>query len=76
VRLTVKTQPPTTVTVVPPPGSGRPVVELGRTPLDAVTGALVGDTIRMVNVERGISYEEVIEYGSPGELKVISKVFR
>jgi hypothetical protein len=76
VRLSVKTNPPTMVTVVPPPGSGRAPIELGRSPLDEATGVFVGDTIRLVNVERGISYEEVIEYGSPGELKLISKVFR
>jgi hypothetical protein len=76
VRLRVLTNPPTAVTIVPPRGSGRATVELGHTPVDAATGAFVGDTIRMVNAEQDITYEEVIEYGRAGDLKLISKTFR
>jgi hypothetical protein len=76
VRVSVKTNPPTTVTVIPAMGSDRPPVELGRTPIDAQHGAYVGDTILLVNEARGVRYEEVIEYGQPNELKLISKVFK
>lgn len=76
VRLSVMSSPPTDVTIVPRPYSKRARIELGHTPIDAQPGACIGDTIRLVNVERGIEYEEVIEYGMPGELKLISKVFR
>jgi hypothetical protein len=76
VRLSVKTNPPTTVRVVPPANSGRPTLELGRTPLDEVSGAQVGDTVVLENVERGIHDEELLEYGRPNELKLISKVYR
>ena len=76
VRLSVKTNPPTLVTVLPRAGGTRSRLELGRTPIDAQPGAFVGDMIRLSNPERGILYEEQIEYGQPNELKLISKVFR
>jgi serine/threonine protein kinase len=77
VRLSVKSNPPVVVTIVPPPGTkSRRQLELGRTPLDEQSGAFVGDTIRLVNDDRGIYYEEIIEYGQPNELKLISKTFK
>jgi len=76
VRLSVKTNPPTTVRVVPPASSGRPTLELGRSPIDAALGAQVGDTVVLENAERGIHDEVLIEYGQPNELKLISKVYR
>lgn len=76
VQLKVITNPPTEVTVIPPPGSGRATAVLGRTPLDASSGAFVGDTVRLTNVAEGIKFDEVIEYGQPNDLKLISKVFR
>ncbi|MFO0600131.1 MAG: protein kinase [Myxococcaceae bacterium] len=77
VRISVKSNPPVVVTVVPPPGvKTRQPLELGRTPLDEISGAFVGDTIRLVNDDRGIYYEEVIEYGQPNELKLVSKTFK
>lgn len=75
VRLSVTTSPPTTVTIVTPADSNRPRLELGRTPLDAVSGAFVGDTVLLVNEEKGIRFEEPIEFGRPDELKTIHKVF-
>jgi serine/threonine protein kinase len=77
VRLSVKSNPPVVVTVIPAPGvQTRKPFELGRTPLDELSGAFVGDTIRLSNDDRGINYEEVIEYGQPNELKLISKTFK
>ena len=77
VRLSVKTNPPTVVTVIPPRGvKNRAPVEFGRTPIDEQSGAFVGDTVLLVNDDRGIRYEEIIEYGQPNELKLISKNFK
>ena len=77
VRLSVKTNPPVQVTVVPPGGvKNRAPLELGRTPIDEQSGAFVGDTVLLVNEDRGIRFEEIIEYGQPNELKLISKVFK
>ncbi len=77
VRLSVKTNPPVVVTVMPPPGvKNRSPLELGRTPIDEQSGAFVGDTVLLVNDDRGIRFEEMIEYGQPNELKLISKVFK
>lgn len=76
VRLSVSTNPPTEITVIPPSGSGRQPLVLGRTPLEEQAGAFVGDTVLMKNGARGIQFEEVIEYGEPNELKRISKSFK
>jgi hypothetical protein len=77
VRLSVKTNPPVQVTVVPPSTvKNRRPLDLGRTPIDEQSGAFVGDTVLLVNEDRGIRYEELIEYGQPNELKLISKVFK
>ncbi|MBL8914424.1 MAG: protein kinase [Archangium sp.] len=77
VRLSVKSNPPVEVFVLPPPGTKvRKQLNLGRTGIDEQSGAFVGDTIRLVNDDLGIYYEEVIEYGQPNELKLISKVFK
>jgi hypothetical protein len=77
VRLSVKSNPPVMVTVVPPPGvKNRQPLDLQRTPIDEQSGAFVGDTVRLINEDRGIFYEEVIEYGQPNELKLISKTFK
>lgn len=77
VRLSVKTNPPVVVTIMPAPGvKNRQPLELGRTPIDEQSGAFVGDTVLLVNEDRGIRYKEVIEYGQPNELKLISKVFK
>ncbi len=77
VRLSVKTNPPVVVTVIPPPGvKNRSPLELGRTPIDEQSGAFVSDTVLLVNEDRGIRYKEVIEFGQPNELKLISKTFK
>jgi adenylyltransferase/sulfurtransferase len=58
------------VTVMPPPtAKNRSKLELGRTPIDEQSGAFVGDTVLLVNDDRGIYFEETIEYGQP---KVVS----
>jgi hypothetical protein len=73
----VKTNPPVIVTVVPPTGAkNRSKLELGRTPIDEQSGAFVGDTVLLVNEDRGIYFEESIEYGQPNDLKLISRVFK
>jgi hypothetical protein len=74
VRLWVTTSPPTTVTILPLDAK-RARVELGRTPLEAVPGAFVHDTVLMVNEANGIRFEEQIEFGRPDELKTIHKTF-
>ncbi len=77
VRLSVSSNPPVMVTVIPgDKAKGRSPMELGRTPIDAQSGAFVGDSVRLVNDDRGINYEETIDYGQPNELKLISKTFK
>lgn len=77
VRLSVTTNPPTQVTVVPPRSvRNRQPIDLGRTPINQLSGAFVGDTVLLSNPDRGIRYEEVIEYGQPNEEKMIDKVFK
>jgi len=78
VRLSVKTNPPMKmVIIIPAPGvKNRQPLELGGTPIDEQSGAFVGDTVRLINDDRGIFYEEVIEFGAPNELKLISKSFK
>ncbi|MFT3707858.1 MAG: serine/threonine-protein kinase [Archangium sp.] len=77
VRLSVKSNPPVSVAVIPPPGTKtRKPLDLGRTGIDEQSGAFVGDTVRLVNEDLGIYYEEIIEYGQPNELKLISKTFK
>ncbi|GMU62751.1 MAG: hypothetical protein AMXMBFR34_45140 [Myxococcaceae bacterium] len=76
-RLTVTTNPPTVVTVQPPRGvKNRQPLELGRTPINEQSGAFVGDTIILENADRGIHYEQVLEYGQPNEHKLIEKEFK
>jgi serine/threonine protein kinase len=77
VRLSVSSNPPVMVTVIPAPGAkNRRPLELGRTPIVEQSGAFVGDTVLLINEDRGIRSEEVIEYGQPNELKLISKSFK
>jgi hypothetical protein len=78
VVLSVMSSPPTEVVVIPWAGARPPrsVRTLGRTPIEGAKGVFVGDTVRLTNPTLGISYEETIEYGQPGQLRLISKTFR
>ncbi len=77
VRLSVSSNPPVMVTVIPgDKAKGRAPMDLGRTPIEAQSGAFVGDTVRLVNEDQHISYEETIEYGQPNDLRLISKTFK
>ena len=77
VRLSVTTNPPTSVVVMPPKGTReRQPLELGRTPITEQSGALVGDTILLINEDRGIRWAEPIELGEPNSLKIIEKSFK
>ncbi len=77
VSLTVISNPRTRVTVVPPvSASNREPLDLGETPRNAVSGAYVGDTVVLSNVERGIRYEEQIERLPENAPKLIEKEFR
>jgi serine/threonine protein kinase len=76
IRVSVTTNPPTQVDVRPPPGNReRQLLSLGGTPIDAQSGAFVGDTIVLTNKDRGIHWEVPLEYGNPNELRSISKTF-
>jgi hypothetical protein len=76
-RLSVITNPPTVVTVMPPRGvKNRQPLELGRTPITEQSGAFVGDTIVLTNEDRGIHFEQVLEYGQPNEHKLIETEFK
>lgn len=76
-RLSVITNPPTIVTVVPPRGvKNRQPLELGRTPITEQSGAFVGDTVVLNNEDRGIHFETVLEYGQPNEHKLIEQEFK
>lgn len=76
-RITVTTNPPVTVFLVPPPTDvSRGIEEWGRSPILERSGAFVGDTLRFVNEDRGIYFEQLIEYGQPNQLHQFSKEFR
>jgi hypothetical protein len=75
VVISVQTNPPTLVTVDPPSGSVRPRLVLGQSPIRQRSGAHVGDTVLMQNEAEGINSWEIIQYGQPGEHKVITRVF-
>ncbi len=77
IRLSITTNPPTSVLVVPPKGTrDRQPLDMGRTPITELSGAFVGDTVKLTNEDRGIHWEEVIELGEPNSLKTIEKVFK
>jgi serine/threonine protein kinase len=76
-RLSVTTNPPTTVIIVPPKGApGRQPMDLGRTPISEQSGAFVGDTIMLINDDRGIRWLEPLDLGEPNALKTIEKTFK
>lgn len=76
-RLTVLTNPPTEVTIVPGPNArGRRPLELGRTPIEATSGAFAGDTVVLLNRDRGLRWEETLNYGEPNSVQKIDKVFK
>lgn len=76
-RLSVITNPPTMVTIMPPRGvKNRQPLELGRTPISEQSGAFVGDTVVLNNEDRGIHFETVLEYGQPNEHKLIEQEFK
>jgi hypothetical protein len=65
------------VAVFPPRNAkGRQPLELGQTPIERRSGAYVGDTVVLTNPERGIRYEEVIEFGQANDTHPIEKTFR
>ncbi len=77
VRLSVHSNPPTMVTIIPSPtAKHRQPLDMGRTPIDEQSGAFVGDTVRMVNEDRGIFQEEVLPYGEPNALQMIQRTFK
>ncbi len=77
VRLTVNSNPPAVVTIIPATGArNRRPLELGRTPITELSGAFVGDTVVLANSDRGLNYEQKIEYGEPNSVQLISKSFK
>jgi hypothetical protein len=59
-------------------GSPEPFTDLGMTPLKAVPGAHIQDTLILENQEQGIyaEEEEVLRFGEPGETKSVKREFR
>jgi hypothetical protein len=59
-------------------GSKEPFTELGMTPLKAVAGAHIQDTLILENQEQGIyaEEEEALRFGEPNETKVVKREFR
>ncbi len=74
VLVTVITNPKTKVTVISSDPTRKPI-DLGDSPLDRATGAVVHDTIVMENVAFCIRHEETIRVGEPNTEKRIEKVF-
>ena len=72
VLLTVSSNPKTRVTLKRRVGEP---IDLGEVPIDRGRGASVGDTVVMSNADLGIYYEEEIQFGQPGENRVIVKEF-
>jgi serine/threonine protein kinase len=58
--------------------SPEPFTELGMTPLKAVAGAHIQDTLVLENKEQGIyaEEEEALRFGEPNETKIIKREFR
>jgi serine/threonine protein kinase len=58
--------------------STEPFTDLGMTPLKAVPGAHIQDTLVLENQEQGIyaEEEEVLRFGEPGETKSVRREFR
>ncbi|MGV3619917.1 MAG: serine/threonine protein kinase [Archangium sp.] len=76
-RLTVMTNPPTEVTIVPGPNArGRRPLDLGRTPIEATSGAFAGDTVVLLNRDRFLRWEETLNYGEPNSVQKIDKTFK
>jgi hypothetical protein len=77
ILLSVHSNPKTRVSVRHPPeeGASAPVTELGDTPLNAVKGAHLQDTLILSNAEVGIWYEEEIRFGEPNKPKLYGKEF-
>ena len=76
-RLTVLTNPPTEVTIMPGPNArGRRPLDLGRTPIEATSGAFAGDTVVLLNRDRGLRWEETLNYGEPNSVQKIDKIFK
>lgn len=73
--LTVTSNPPTIVTVVPSSGN-QENRDLGATPLEKAQGAYVGDTVVLTNTNLGIHYEQLLDTGNSNELKIIDKTFK
>lgn len=75
VLLQVTTNPPTTVWVVPPKGSGRQPVNLGQSGEPELSGAYVGDLVVLVNEDRGIRFERRIDQAEANKPIVIAQKF-
>lgn len=74
VLLSVTTQPPTEVTIIPH-GDLKNGFDVGETPLEKVSGAFVGDTVILRNREHGIEHQQVIGSASSDEEVKIEKSF-
>ncbi len=77
IYLTVEANQPVNVYVRhhPEEGVSQPTL-LGTSPLRKSPGAHIRDTIVLENRQLGISFEEEIKFGQPGELKTIKKQFQ
>jgi hypothetical protein len=75
VLLTVKSNPPAEVIVLPHDPEQRQPINLGRTPLDKASGARVGDTIILEERSLCLRWPVPLEFGEPFKEKVIEKDF-
>ncbi len=73
VLLSVTTDPSVRVMVYPA-DKGEPR-DLGMSPFERVSGVYVNDTVVLSDPTRGIDVRKVINFGNPGEIKVIEQKF-
>lgn len=75
VLFTAVTTPATEVRTVAPLSSGRAHVKLGRTPLNKVLGAYVGDGLVFENPTHCLRYETALQFGEPMKEHIFEKDF-
>ncbi|MHB8873693.1 MAG: hypothetical protein ACYC8T_08405 [Myxococcaceae bacterium] len=77
IYLTVSSNPKAKVVIrhAKEEAAREPETELGETPLNAVRGAHIRDTLILTNPQIGLYYEEEIKFGEPNKVQKFEKEF-
>jgi serine/threonine protein kinase len=77
IYLTVTSNQPVTISVRhKEPNASEPFSVLGEQPLRHASGAHIGDVVVLDNPRTGAHFEQPLDFGQPGETKVINHEFR